>query len=99
MKIFKGKARQAIKDFLAFKSILMPHILQILFWAGIGGTLYGTLWLYMHGNWAWWMSLVFGTLLTRLVFESLLIKFKSYQALIAIEKHLKSNASTPEVIP
>lgn len=98
MNTLRGKTGQAFKDFLTFKSILMPHILQILFWAGIGGTLYGTYWLYTHDNWAWWMSLLFGTLGTRLIFESLMVKFKTYQTLVSIERHLQSNALNPEVI-
>ena len=48
----------------------MPAALQLLFWAGVGGTLYGTWWLYSHDNWAWTMALPFGLLMTRLIFES-----------------------------
>ena len=80
---------QAIRDFLAFRRLLMPVLLQVLFWAGIGGTLYGAFWLFTHDNWAWWMALVFGTLMTRLIFESLLLRYKTYECLVAIRKRLE----------
>ncbi len=79
-----------LKDFLSFKRLLMPYMLQILFWAGIGGTLYGTYWLYTHDNWAWWMALVFGTLMTRLIFESLILRFRTYERLVAISNRLEA---------
>jgi len=55
----------------------MPPVLQFLFWFGIGGTLYGAGWLYTHENWAWIMSLIFGPLLVRLVFESLMPRYQT----------------------
>ena len=80
----------ALQDFFSFKRLLMPYMLQILFWAGIGGTLYGTYWLFTHDNWAWWMALVFGTLMTRLIFESVMVRFRTYECLVAIRKHLEA---------
>ena len=63
----------------------MPYALQILFWAGIGGTLYGTWWLYTHDNWTWIMALIFGTLLTRLIFESFILRYQTYLVLTEIK--------------
>ncbi|MDH3695122.1 MAG: hypothetical protein OER96_11200 [Gammaproteobacteria bacterium] len=48
------------KEYFLFNKFIMPYALQLLFWAGIGGTLYGTWWLYANDNWAWIMSLIFG---------------------------------------
>ncbi|MDX1548185.1 MAG: hypothetical protein R3247_14400 [Rhodothermales bacterium] len=73
----------------------MPYMLQVLFWAGIGGTLYGAYWLFTHGNWAWWMALVFGTLLTRLIFESLMVRFRTYERLVAISERLDAVEPAP----
>ena len=86
----------ALKDFLSFKRLLMPYMLQVLFWAGIGGTLYGTYWLFTHDNWAWWMALVFGTLATRLIFESLMVRFRTYECLLGISSRLESMESSVE---
>jgi len=76
------------REYLAFKKLIMPRALQFLFWAGIGGVLYGTWWLFTHDNWAWVMSLVFGTLLTRLVFEALIVRYKTYICLTEIRDKL-----------
>lgn len=83
----------SFKDFLTFRKLLTPYLLQVMFWGGIGGTLYGTYWLFVHDNWAWIMALVFGTMATRLIFESLILRFRTYEALTQISRKLD------EVIP
>lgn len=75
-------------EFITFRYLMTPLLLQILFWAAIGGVLYGSWWLYTHDNWAWVMSLVFGTLVTRVIFESLMLRFKTYQTLVEIRDNL-----------
>jgi len=82
-----------IKEYLVFRKFLMPIVLQILFWAGVGGTLYGTWWLYVHDNWAWIMSLVFGLLGTRLIFETLMIRYQTYLLLKTIQERLDEKDS------
>ena len=78
----------AIKDYLAFRKFIMPAALQILFWSGIAGTLYGTWWLYSHDNWAWLPALMFGCLITRLIFEGFILKYQVYIQLNEISKKL-----------
>ena len=75
-------------DILTFRWLITPVLLQILFWGGIGGTLYGTWWLYTHGNWAWIMSLIFGTIATRVIIEALIVRFRTYQTLLEISRKL-----------
>jgi hypothetical protein len=75
-------------DYLTFREFVTPYALQFLFWTGIGATLYGTWWLYTHDNWAWIMSLVFGTLVTRLVFEGLILKYRTYLCIKDIRNKL-----------
>ena len=77
-----------LKEYLLFRKFITPAALQLLFWSGIGGTLYGTWWLYTHDNWAWVMSLVFGTLLTRLIFESLILRYQTYLTIKEIRDKL-----------
>ena len=77
-----------MKEFLLFRAFIMPHALQLLFWTGIGGVLYGSWWLYSHGNWAWVMSLLFGTLFTRLIFEGFILRYRSYLRLTEISEKL-----------
>mgnify|MGYP000942980216 CR=1 FL=1 len=77
-----------MKDYLLFRKFIMPVALQFLFWAGIGGTFYGTWWLYSHENWAWIPALVFGTLLTRLIFEGFLLRYQTYTLLSEVRDKL-----------
>lgn len=35
-------------DFLQFRKLIAPYALEFLFWAGIGGTLNATYWLFLH---------------------------------------------------
>ena len=69
--------------------MVAPVILELLFWAGIAGTVYGAYWLYVHDNWAWIMALVFGCLLTRVIFEFFLLAFRSYDCLLDIRDTLR----------
>ena len=71
-----------LADVLRFRVMIAPHILELLFWAGIAGTIYGAYWLFTHDHWAWWAALVFGTLLTRVTFEFALLAFRSYERLV-----------------
>ena len=82
------KNSSGLMDYLLFRRFITPHALRVLLWGGIGGVLYGTWWLFAHDNWAWIMSLVFGTLGTRLVFESFLIRYQTYICLAEIRDKL-----------
>ena len=75
---------------LTFRRMIAPIVLQILFWAGIGGTLYGTYVLIHLGHWAWWMALILGTLVTRVIFESAILLFRTYDRLGEIQDALQS---------
>ncbi len=68
-------------DVLLFRRMISPAILQLLFWGGIGGVLYGTYVLLLLEQWAWPLALVFGTLLVRVVFERAIIAFRTYDRL------------------
>ena len=83
---------QTLKEYLAFRKVIMPVALQVLFWSGIGGTLYGTWWLYTHDNWVWILALLFGCLGTRLIFESFILKYQMYLQLNEIREKLDKNS-------
>jgi len=70
-----------VLELLLFRRMISPVILQILFWGAIGGVLYGTYVLIVLGNWAWPLSLVFGTLVVRVMFEMALLAFRVYDRL------------------
>ncbi len=79
-------------DVLLFRQMVAPAILQLLFWAGIGGTIYGTYVLVHLDHWAWWMALVFGILTTRVIFEFGILTFRSYERLCEIRDLLNREA-------
>ena len=76
---------------LRFPVMIAPYVLEILFWCGLAGTLYGAYLLYIRDHWAWWIALVLGTLITRLIFEFALLAFRSYDRLVEIRDVLAKN--------
>ena len=74
---------------LSFRKMISPILLQILFWGGIGGVIYGTYILIRLDQWAWWMALVFGSLLVRVIFERAILAFRSYDRLNEISVLLR----------
>jgi hypothetical protein len=79
---------QDLKDYILFRKFIMPVALQILFWSGIMGTFYGSWWLYSNDNRAWLLALLFGVLVTRLIFESFQIRYQTYIILTEIHSKL-----------
>lgn len=79
-----------IAQILSFEKMISPFLLQVLFWAGIGGVLYGTYTLIVLDQWAWWMALVFGSLLVRVIFERAILSFRSYDRLNDIASMLRT---------
>lgn len=74
---------------LSFEKMISPVLLQILFWGGIGGVLFGTYVLIKIDQWAWWVALIFGSLLVRVLFERAILSFRSYDRLDEITALLK----------
>ena len=70
-----------VLQILSFRKMVSPVLLQILFWGGIGGVLYGTYVLIKLEQWAWWVALIFGSLLVRVIFERAILSFRSYDRL------------------
>ncbi len=75
---------------LTFKSMVSPIVLQILFWAGIGGAVYGTYVLIALGNWAWIFSISLGPLLIRVIFERAILAYRTYDRLCEIQLELSA---------
>ena len=75
-------------DILRFRMMIAPYLLEVLFWSGIAGTVYGSYWLFTHDHWVWWIALVFGILLTRVIFEFGLLAFRSYERLVEMRDAL-----------
>ena len=76
-------------EILTFRRMVAPIILQVLFWAGIAGAIYGSYVLVRLDHWAWWMPLIFGTLVTRVIFEGAILLFRTYDRLGEIQEQLR----------
>ncbi len=72
---------RALTDILLFRRMIAPVLLQLFFWAGVGGTCYGAYVLFTLGNWAWWVALVCGILMTRIIVETAILAFRSFDRL------------------
>lgn len=81
---------KAVIDLLTFKSMVSPFLLQVLFWAGIGGVMYGTYVLIRLENWAWVFAISLGPLLVRVVFERAILAFRTYDRVNEIGRELDS---------
>ena len=79
---------RSLVDVLRFRTMVAPYVLEFMFWGGVAGVFYGAYWLFAHEHWAWWIALVFGTLLTRVIFEFALLAFRSYDRLVEVRDAL-----------
>lgn len=84
----------SLADYLSFRRMIAPIVIQLLFWAGVAGCLYGAYVLYRLGNWAWPFPLLLGPLLVRLIFERMIIAFRTYDSLRAIEAKMETGRVT-----
>ena len=74
---------------LTFRKMVAPVVLQILFWAGVAGCLYGAYVLYHLGNWAWPFPLFLGPLIVRVFFEHAILAFRVYDRLGDVHEVLR----------
>ena len=83
----------AILELLTFRRMIAPLILQILFWAALGGVIYGTWVLIEIGNGVWPLALVLGSLGVRVLFELSMLAFRTYDRLGEIRDALLTHDS------
>jgi len=76
-------------EIFTFRRMIAPVIIQVLFWGAIGGVLYGTYVLIKLDHWAWPLSLIFGTLVVRVIFETAILAFRTYDRLGEIRDELR----------
>ena len=73
-----------LKFVFCLNDFISPFSIHVLYWGAIAGNTYGVIWLFTHDNWAWIPALVFGLLSIRLIFESLILRFKIYEKLTKV---------------
>ena len=73
---------RAIGEFLTFRRMMGPLVLQLLFWVGtIGIIAFGLRELESGDRLVGWVAMIFGVLALRLVFELILLAFRMYDRL------------------
>jgi len=75
---------------LLFREMIAPIVLQMLFWAGVAGCLYGAYVLHALGNSFWPLPAILGPLIVRVIFEQAILAFRSYDRLGEIRDQLGS---------
>ena len=85
--------KRQLLDFLAFRRMISPVLLQILFWPAALASIYFSAWLIFEGNAIGWVPLIVGTLFVRVIFEVLLLLFRILDRLAAIEARLNTDGT------
>jgi hypothetical protein len=80
-----------IKDFLTFRCMLIPVIVQILFWLSIAVcVVLGIFSMFIHAIWSGLSLIIVGPLLVRLVCEYVIVQFKINDSLREIREEMVS---------
>ena len=73
---------RALAEFLTFRRMIGPFVLQILFWVGaIAVVAFGLRELDTGDRLIGWVAIIFGVLALRVVFELVLLAFRMYDRL------------------
>jgi len=82
-----------IWQILKFEKMVSPWLLQLLFWPAAAASIFYSSRLIFNGNAIGWVPLIVGTLFVRIVFESLILRFRTYEKLQRIERLLQREQS------
>ena len=84
-----------LKRFLCFRCMITPIILQIGYWASTLACLFnGIKTIQLTGEWGQGLLIIFtGPIIVRVLFEIMMVFFRIYESLIAINQSLKQDRS------
>lgn len=78
-----------MKDFLSFRTMITPVVVQILFWVACIASIAIGIYNLVHARYGYAVEIiVLGPIASRLVAESLLVLFGIHRTLLKIEKHV-----------
>lgn len=82
-----------MKDFLTFKTMITPMIIQILFWIGVAAVVIGGfVSMFSYGGfWKGLLMVLIGPFIVRLYTELLIVIFKIYSSLNEIKDNNKKD--------
>lgn len=80
-----------MKDFLCFRTMVTPVIVQLLFWLAVVASLAMGIYNVVQGKYGYAIEIIIlGPLVARVVAESLLVIFGIHGSLLTIEKHCRT---------
>ena len=91
--------RKHLLDFITFRRMISPILLQVMFWPAAGASIYYSAWLIREGNAIGWIPLIVGTLFVRVVFEGMILFFRIFEKLSDIETALEASGSQESTSP
>ena len=80
-----------LRDLMAFRRMIAPVLLQIMFWPAVFASIYYSIWLIREGNLIGWAPLIVGTLFVRVVFEVLILFFRVFEKLSDIHAAIEAS--------
>ena len=82
--------KRYVLDLVAFRKMIAPVLLQIMFWPAAFASVYYSIWLIRQGNSIGWVPLIVGTLFVRVVFEVLILFFRVFEKLSDIHAAIEA---------
>lgn len=80
-----------MNDYLTFKKMITPIVLQILFWlAVLGIVIYALSTMFGSSFWMGLLTLILGPIVVRIYFELMIILFKIHDQLNVIRKNTEN---------
>lgn len=82
-----------MEDFVAFRKMVTPVVIQVVFWIGVIVAVVGALATMFRGNFlAGLVALILGPLLVRIYCELIIVVFKMHESLVEIQKNTTTRA-------
>jgi hypothetical protein len=85
---------EIVWEILTFEKMIAPIVLQLLFWAGVTGCVYGAWVLHKLENRLWPLPLLVGPLVVRVMFEIAILQFRVHDRLRDINTSLQNSGQT-----
>ena len=85
--------KKHLLDFVTFRRMIAPVLLQIMFWPAAFASVYYSVWLILEGNSIGWIPLIAGTLFMRVVFEVTILFFRILEELSDIHVAVEADES------
>lgn len=82
--------KRYLLDLAAFRRMIAPVLLQIMFWPAAFASIYYSAWLIRQGNSIGWVPLIVGTLFVRVIFEALILFFRMFEKLSDIHAAIEA---------